>query len=327
MKQLLYFSFLLLFLQACSKSHDDKAAGTADVTNRLNFIIDDNLFNFSAFNAGLGRTSYRVALAGPGPYTVLVPDNNAFMSAGYANDQAVLTESADVLDNMIGYHITNGTWELDKLPFAFNQEIESIGGAKLYVTRWVRNGDTVVTINGTRVLSYNLQASNGLIQVLNAVLQPLVHQKLTDAIAADPQLTYFNVALQRAGMKGLLAGDPVYTVFAPNNAAFVAAGFPSIDSINGADSAGLRSLLEYTMFPGRKFVYDYILTTGVTGITQQAMLNGDNITVTLVKTGVDYTGITVKGVGNAAGIPIQKANVLAGNGVVHITSQVIRENQ
>jgi len=317
----------MLFLQACSKSHDNKAAGAADVTNRLNFIIDDNRFNFSAFNAGLSRTSYRLALAGAGPYTVLLPDNNAFINAGYANDQAVLTESAALLGNMIGYHITNGTWELDKLPFAFNQEIESIGGAKLYVTRWVKNGDTVVTINGARVLSYNLQASNGLIQVLNAVLQPLVHQKLTDAIAADPQLTFLNVALERAGMKGLLAGEQVYTIFAPNNAAFVAAGFTSIDSINGADSAGLRSLLQYTMFPGRKFVYDYILTTGVTGITQQAMLNGDNITVTLVKSGVDYTGITVSGVGNAAGIAIQKANVLAGNGVVHIINQMVRENQ
>jgi uncharacterized surface protein with fasciclin (FAS1) repeats len=325
MKNILYILGVLLLLQACSK--DDASGGQTpeNITSRLNFIIDDNQFNFSSFNAGLSRTQYRLTLAQPGPYTILLPDNNAFTKAGYSNAQAVLVESGAVLSNMMAYHITNGTWEFNKLPFKFNQEIESIGGGKMYITRWVKNTDTIVTINGTRILSYNLKASNGLIQVMDAVLQPLTHQKLADAVAADASLSYFNVALQKAGMKSLLAGNDAYTLFAPNNAAFIAAGFPDIDSINKTDATELRNLIEYNMFSGRKFVYDYILTTDATDKTEQAMLNGNNITITLTKEGINYTGITLKGIGNTANGNIVKANVLAGNGVLHTTSLLLKE--
>lgn len=322
------FSLLLVIglLTGCDKD-DDSREDMQDIVNRLNFIIDDNRVNFSIFNAGLTRTPYRVSLAEPGPFTVLLPDNNAFTAAGYANDNAILTESATILNSMIPYHITHGRWELNKLPFKFNQEIESITGAKLYITRWVKNGDTVTTINGTRVLSYNLAASNGLIQVLNTVLLPLVHTNLSEAIASDNNLTYLNVALQRAGMKNMLAdASNAYTIFAPNNAAFIAAGYADINAINTADPAVLRRILEYTLFSGRKFIYDYILTTDATDKSEQKMYTGSNIAISLVKSGVNYTGITIKGIGNPGTGTIVKPNVLAGNGVLHITSLVLKEN-
>lgn len=325
MKQLLYIVFLAVLLQACTKKGDTGSSTNEDLTNRLNFIIDDNAVNFSFFNTALGRTAYRKTLAQQGPYTVFVPDNNAFIKAGYNSEQAVLIESGALLNNLIAYHITTGTWELNKLPFKFNQEIESVTGARMFVTRWVKNSDTVITINGAKVLTYNLPASNGVIQVINTVLQPLVHQKLTDAIAADANLTYLNVALQRAGMKELLAGDDVYTVFAPQNAAFIAAGFASIETINQTDVDSLKKLLQYNMFKGRKFIYDYILTTGSTDATEQVMLNGNNISISLLKSGINYTGITLSGIGNKVPATIIKENVLAGNGVLHVINQLLKE--
>lgn len=313
-------------LVGCSKdSAEDKPANN-DVINRLNFIIEDNKSNFSSFSAGLSRTAYKYTLSDPGPFTVLLPDNNAFIAAGYTNSNAVLTESAAILNKMIPYHITYGKWELNKLPFKFNQEIESITGAKMYVTRWVKNKDTIATINGTRVISYNLVASNGLIQVLNSVLQPLVHTTLSDAIAADNSLTYLNVALQRAGMKDMLStADNTFTLFAPNNAAFIAAGFTTIQDIYSADPQVLRRLLEYTMFRGRKFIYDYVLTTDASDRSEQMMSTGSNISITLTKSNANYTGIQIKGIGNTSSGNIIKSNVLAGNGVMHITNLVLKE--
>lgn len=326
MKKTLYSGLMVLLLAACKKDNDNAAADNA-VSNRLNYIIDDNKFNFSFFNNALQRTAYRQLLSNEGPYTVLLPDNNAFIKNGYSTADQVLTESAVVLNNLVPYHIVSGTWELNKLPFRFNQEISAITGKKVYVTRWVKNGDTVLAINGTKILTYNLKASNGLIQVIDQVLQPMVHDKLSDALAADTTLTFLNVALQRAGMKTMLASDKTYTVFAPNNNAFRALGFASTDSIVKTDPAKLTELLNYNMFEGRRFIYDYILTTGSSDKTEQAMLNGDNISVTLQKTGVLYTGITVKGIGNTSVSNIVKANLMAGNGVVHITDQVLKENQ
>ncbi|NLR81411.1 fasciclin domain-containing protein [Chitinophaga eiseniae] len=321
----IYAALMILLLAACTKEKDTVV--NDEEINRLTYIIDDNKFNFSSFSTALGRTSYRVQLTQPGPFTVLVPDNNAFNKAGYPDNQSVLKQSGAILNNLVSYHIVNGIWELNKLPFKFNQEITAITGAKMYVTRWVKGADTVLTINGSPVLAYNLSASNGLIQVLNNVLQPLVHQTLSDAISSDTTLTFLNVALQQAGMKDLLNDNASYTVFAPSNQAFRQAGFSSIDSINNTSAQALRQLLLYHLFSGRKFVYDYILTTGISDQSEQAMQNGNNVTVTLLKSGVKYTGINLKGPGNKTAAAVVTPNVLAGNGVLHIIDQVLKENQ
>ncbi|WP_436490556.1 fasciclin domain-containing protein [Chitinophaga sp. ARDCPP14] len=327
MKKFTYTGLLILLLSACTKDKDNTAG--SDEINRLTYIIDDNRFNFSSFNTALGRTGYRKVLAQAGPYTVMVPDNNAFVKAGYATNQQVLTQSAAILNNLVSYHIVNGTWELNKLPYQFNQEISAITGAKMFVTHWIKGEDTVLTINGSPVLAYNLPASNGMIQVLDNVLQPLVYQTLSDAIATDTSLTFLNVALQQAGMKTLISGSATYTFFAPSNSAFRSAGFPSIDSINKTDARILRDLLEYHLFAGRKFIYDYILTTGSSDQTEQAMKNGNNVGISLVKdeTDVKYIGITIKGAGNKVPAVVTRENLMAGNGVLHIIDQVLKENQ
>lgn len=326
MKKILYSGILLMLLTSCKKDDNSSTPNDA-LSNRLNYIINDNKFNFSFFDAALSRTAYRSLLADPGPYTVLLPDNNAFINAGYSTANSVLTASATTLNNLVPYHIVSGTWELNKLPFTFNQELTAITGKKIYVTHWVKGVDTILTINGTRVLSYNLAASNGLIQVLNQVLQPMIHETLSDALASDTSLTFLNVALQRAGIKAMLTGSKAYTVFAPTNNAFRSLGFPSTDSIIKTEPTKLAELLNYNMFEGRRFIYDYVLASGSTDKTEQAMLNGDNISITLLKSGVNYTGITVKGIGNLTVSNIVKGNVMAGNGVIHITDQVLKENQ
>jgi len=327
MKKFTYTGLLILLLSACTKDKDNTAG--SDEINRLTYVIDDNRFNFSSFNTALGRTGYRNMLAQAGPYTVMVPDNNAFAKAGYATNQQVLTQSAVILNNLVSYHIINGTWELNKLPYQFNQEISAITGAKMFVTHWIKGEDTVLTINGSPVLAYNLPASNGMIQVLDNVLQPLVYQTLSDAIATDTSLTFLNVALQQAGMKTGISGSATYTFFAPSNSAFRNAGFPSVDSINKTDAKTLRDLLEYHLFAGRKFIYDYILTTGSSDQTEQAMQNGNNVGISLVKddTGVKYIGITIKGAGNKVPAEVKRENLMAGNGVLHIIDQVLKENQ
>lgn len=327
MKRAIYTGLLILLLSACTKDKDNLAG--ASETNRLTYVIDDNKFNFSSFSTALGRTGYRAMLAQEGPYTVMIPDNNAFIKAGYGSAQQVLTESADILNKLVSYHIVNGTWELNKLPFKFNQELSAVTGAKMFVTHWVKGTDTVLTINGSPVLAYNLPASNGMIQVLNTILQPLVHNTLSAAISADTSLTFLNVALQQAGLKELIAGSATYTFFAPSNNAFRAAGFLTTDSINNTDPKILKDLLLYHFFPGRKFIYDYVLTTGVTDQTEQAMQNGNNVAITLVKDdeGVKYTGITIKGASNKVAAQVVKQNFMAGNGVLHVIDQLLKENQ
>ncbi|NLR58303.1 fasciclin domain-containing protein [Chitinophaga polysaccharea] len=323
MKQhiLIFASALLLF--SCKKD-DNKPADSQD-NNKLLYVIEDNKFNFSFFNTALTATNFNTLLLDKGPYTVLIPDNNAFQKSGYNTEQDVAKESGAVLVNMVQYHILKGLWQLNKLPFRFNQPVSTSSGAQLFVTHWVHNQDTVITINGTPVTAQNLPASNGLVQVISAVLNPLNQDKLSAAVAAEPSLTYFNAALQRAGMKDLLKGDGPLTVFAPNNNAFIAAGFPTTDSIIQTSPDVLRNLLQFHMLGSRRFVYDYVLTTDDSNQSLQNMLNNSTTTVNIQNNGSDYT-ITVQGAGNRQPAQLLKSNVLTNNGVLHIIDQVLMEN-
>lgn len=322
-KNILFFASMLL-LFSCKKD-DNKPSGSSQDSNKLLYVIEDNKFNFSNFNTALTVTNFNTTLLDNGPFTVLIPDNNAFQKAGYNTDQDVAKEKGAVLVNMVKYHTLKGLWQLDKLPFRFNQPVVTSSGAQLFITHWVHNQDTVITINGTRVTAQNLPASNGLIQVINTVLNPLTQDKLSDAIAAEPSLTYFNAALQQAGLKDLLKGDGPLTVFAPNNTAFIAAGFLTTDSIAQTSPAVLRNMLQFHMLANRRFVYDYVLSTDNSNQSLQNMLNSSATTVNLQNSGNDYT-ITIQGAGNLQPAQVLKPNVLTNNGVLHIIDQVLAEN-
>lgn len=320
--------FIALLLLACSCKKDDNAtpADNVDANNRLLYVLQDNQVNFSQFNTALQVTNLNTVLLNKGPYTVLVPDNNAFSASGYYTPTDVAKLSGVTLDNMVRYDILPGMWELNKLPFRFNQPITTYSGTQLFVTHWVKNQDTVLTINGVKVTAQNLPASNGLIQVINAIMPPLTVDKLSDAISNDPSLTYFNVAIQMAGLKDLLAGSQEYTVFAPNNTAFNAAGYPSLDSVAHTDPAVLSNFVKFHIVANRRFVYDYVLSTDATNQSQQTMLNNSTTTVNLLGYDPNYTGITLQGAGNTTAVNIVTPNVLANNGVMHIISNVLKEN-
>ncbi len=322
-KQLLSCSLLavVLVMSGCKKD-----AGTVSGrANRLGFILGNN-FNLTLFNVGLTYTHYSDTLLRTGPYTVLAPSDKAFQAAGYANAVAVQALGAKLWP-LMSYHILGGYYPLDQLPFQFNQELRTLGGASMYVTHWIKNKDTVITINGARVVSVNQPGSNGLIQVLDQVLSPSLYGTVQGAIGADTRLTFFNAALLRSGMAVTLQGKGPYTVFAPTNEAFKALGFPSADSINQTDPSVLAGMLNFHILTGRRFINDYILTTDGSKVSKQAMLNGNNVTIKLLagSTPGSYSGISLQGSGNIVPASLVATNVLAGNGVLHCIDQVLKE--
>ena len=323
-KRIFFLLLPVLILVSCKKSPSSATSDSYD--NRLGFIMSDN-FDLTLFNVGLTYTHYSDTLLQPGPYTVLAPSDEAFEAAGYANAVAVQA-AGGLMTQIIGYHILRGTYQLNLLPYEFNQEIHTLDGASMYVTHWVKNGDTVITINGATIESLNLPASNGLIQVLNQVLSPALYDNVQEAISADSSLTYFNAALLQSGLLTTLQGAGPFTVFAPTNTAFRSAGFLTTDSINRTDPAVLTALLTYHILSGRRFVNDYILTTGATNTSVQGMLDSNNVTINLIpgSTPGTYSGITVQGSGNTKVSNLVRQNVLAGNGVLHTIDQVLETN-
>ncbi len=323
-----YRSLCLLLIAvlgwSCSK---EKTLSDFD-NNKINLVIADN-FNLSAFNAAIKRSGVDQYLQGNGPYTALVPSDAAFSAAGYNGPVGVLTANPTIISRIANYHILDGKYELNRLPFLFNQELRSRGG-KIYATHWIKGTDTVLTLNGARVLSKNIPSSNGLIQVTNRVLTPYLHDLLGDAIAAEASITLFSQALSRSGVLATINGAGPYTIFAPTNAAMQALGYTSVQQINTTDIEELKRLVNYHIVKDRRFIYDYVLSAGPSNASVQAMLDGNSVNIKLERassSSTTFDSISLRGIGNTADVKLQKQDILTGNGVLHIIDATLKITQ
>ncbi|RQO72484.1 fasciclin [Pedobacter sp. KBW06] len=313
-------------LSACKK--EEKQSSGKD-SNKISAVIADN-FNLSVFSTGLNRSGLKAKMQETGPFTVIAPSDDAFLKAGFANAVAILSAEPSRISAIMNYHILNGTYELNKLPFLFNQEIRSANGGKLFVTHWVKGPDTVLTVNGSRVLSQNIRATNGLIQVVDQMLEPYSHELVSEAIASDRNLSLFYQAIQRSGLMTVLNGKGSFTVFAPENAAMAAYGLASLADINAAEPTALAALMRYHIITDRRFVYDYILSTGASEKSDQTMMDGNSIQIQLIPNANvpgAFTGIQLQGTGNTAFITLKKQDVLTGNGVLHTITGMLKITQ
>ena len=226
--------------------------------SKLRYVIADN-YNLSTFNAALEVTAYNELLAGEGPFTVLIPSNTAFLNAGLGANNIRLRSGAQNAA-LLNYHILEGRYALNQMPFLFNQEVQTRLGVPIYVTHWVQEGDTVLTINGSRMFVQDLQASNGVGQVIDQVLEPNVFEDVLDVISSRKDLTLFAQAIQRSGLSHLFRSAKSCTVFAPDNEAMNALGYSSIDAINVADPQVLGDMVRYHLMESRRFVNDFDLS-------------------------------------------------------------------
>lgn len=319
-KRAIWIFAICLFaaLQSCVDT-TEKILSDYD-NNKINLVVADN-FNLSAFHAtlvisGLGREFNQKE----GPFTVLAPSDVAFNSAGFSNQQAVLTAPSNYIYSIANYHSLDGKYELNKLPFLFNQELKSRGG-KLFATHWLKGTDTVLTINGSRILANNVVASNGLIQVIDRVLTPYVHDLVSDALAGNVDLTLFYEATRSSGVLKQLQENGPYTIFAPNNKAMIDAGYTDIHKIQAANVQDLSAFVKYHIVKDRRFIYDYILSTGASNKARQTMFDGNLVDISLVPSASapgTFDAITLRGNGNKTDVKLVQRDELSGNGVLHV---------
>ncbi len=114
--------------------------------------------------AGLAET-----LQGPGPFTVFAPTDAAFakLPAGTINS---LLANKDALTSILTYHVVSGKTVASDITRMNGAMPSTVNGQPLNIT--VRAGK--VYVNGAQVIMADVQASNGVIHVIDAVLMPTV---------------------------------------------------------------------------------------------------------------------------------------------------------
>ncbi len=277
----------------------------ADAPSIVDIAVDDGNFGTlvsAATTAGLATT-----LDEDGPFTVFAPTDAAFTALG-VNLAAI---DADVIANILLYHTVPGVF--DSAAVTSMSSLTSAANLPLAIDA----SGTPITIGGAELSStLDLEASNGIVHVMNEVIVP---PTILDVAGATPALSTLvsAVGLSSATVQQALAPDTVggaapLTVFAPTNDAFVASGIDLQNTPQGT----LDAVLSHHVADSQ--VVSSALTDGQTIRT----LNGD-LTIN-----VDASGaITVTdGAGNTANVVASLADIRTLTGVVHVIDAVLLPN-
>lgn len=135
------------------------------MTEKLNLVETiANNDKFSTFSRMIGTSKAADLFSGPGPFTVFVPTNDAFAKVPDDQMNSLLKEeNQPKLKALLSYHIVPG-----KLMAA---NLASLGRAKTTAGPEVQFSDSNgLAINGSKLQARNIEATNGVIHVIDTVL-------------------------------------------------------------------------------------------------------------------------------------------------------------
>ena len=302
-----FFLIIGLSIVSCKKSSSTSTpAGPGTIAAQVSTGSNFTLLYAAVQKAGLATT-----LSGTGPFTVFAPTDSAFNASGITSS-VINSLSAGALDTILLYHTLAAKVLAADVPAGPDAKVVTAGGDSIFVT----NNANGVFVNGIKVTQANIAASNGVIHTIGNVLIPSFGNNLVQAVEADTSLSFLVAAVVRAStgstnVAAVLSTGGIFTVFAPTNNAFRAAGFADTSAINAASPATLTSILTYHVIAGRVFSSD--LTQG----EQATTVNGETLTISL------SSGATVKGNSNTSASNIIATNIVATNGVIHKIDQVL----
>jgi transforming growth factor-beta-induced protein len=238
--------------------------------------------------AGLTST-----LKSEGPFTVFAPTDAAFASLPDGVLDAVVADR-ELLRSVLLYHVVPG--RILAADLRDGQLVTTADGRQFRVT--LAGG---AQVNGAAIVQADVEASNGVIHVIDAVLIPVVDNVQT---AVDAGFSTLVAAVRAAGLEDVLRGPGPFTIFAPTDAAFAELPAGALESLL-ADPSALASVLTYHVVAGRVFASD--LSDGMTVTT----VEGRTIRVSL------------SGGARVNDAAIVATDILTSNGVIHVIDSVL----
>ena len=122
--------------------------------------------SFSTLVAAVQAADLVETLKGEGPFTVFAPTDEAFAALPEGTlDELLMDENSDQLTSILTYHVVPGAVMSGDLENGM--EVETVQGETL--TIMTEGG---VTVNGATVTTADIEASNGVIHVIDQVLLP-----------------------------------------------------------------------------------------------------------------------------------------------------------
>ena len=273
--------------------------------------------------AGLVET-----LSGPGPFTVFAPTEEAFAAALSALGMTAeeLLGDVELLTAVLTYHVLPTAAPAEVVLTLDGQGVATVNGAEVQIS--IDGG--AVMVNDATVVTADIEASNGVIHVIDTVLLPPsppaeepaeepveepaeeaeVPGTVVEVAVGSGAFPTLVAAVQAAGLVETLSGPGPFTVFAPTEEAFAAA-LAALD-MTAEDLLGdvelLTAVLTYHVLPTAAPA-EVVLTLDGQSV---ATVNGAEVQISIDGGAVMVNDATVV-----------TADIEASNGVIHVIDTVL----
>lgn len=297
---------LILSLSACD---DDNPTGSQPSQDNISELAA-NTADLSTLNAALTEAGLDEALDDDGPFTVFAPQNSAFDGL----DVGDITGDDSILNRLLTQHVIADA-EVFAGDITNGQTATSLEGGTLTFST-----DAGVSVNGANVITPDVDASNGVVHIIDQVLLSRLDALQRAVVTSDLELLQAAVEAAPASIATALQGNgdgDGLTVFAPGNAAFIdlldANDDGTVDN-NELTSVDLARVLQYHV---------------LVGVTEAGDIPTQTTTVqTLLGEPVDIvrnadTGAVTLTLSDGSTVSVVAANINVRNGVVHTLDGVL----
>ena len=276
----------------------------SDPEPEVGTIVDVAVGNgsFTTLLAAVEAAGLADTLAGAGPFTVFAPTDDAFAQLQEGTVEGLLGD-VDALTSVLLYHVVSG--DVKAADVVTLESAETLQGQSVAIA--VDGGN--VMIDDANVVIADVEASNGTIHVIDAVLIPSDPEPevgtIVDVAVENGSFTTLLAALEAAGLADTLAGAGPFTVFAPTDDAFSNLPEGTVEGLLG-DVDALTSVLLYHVVSGD------VKAADVVTLESAETLQGQSVAIA-----VDGGNVMI----DDANVVI--ADVEASNGTIHVIDAVL----
>jgi len=270
---------------------------------------------FTSLVAAVQAAELVDTLNSEGPFTVFAPTDDAFAALGDTVTELLKPENKQQLTDILLYHVIPGKVMAEDVVTLNNQAAETaLAGKSINIK--VDMGNVYLNEN-VKVVITDIEASNGVIHVIDAVLLPPSEETamnakmdIVDTAIADGRFTTLVAAVQAAGLVDTLKSEGPFTVFAPTDDAFAALGDTVNTLLLPENKQQLTDVLLYHVVSGKVMAADVI---SLNGQSAETALEGKSISIK-----IDGDKVMLNDTVNVIITDIETSN-----GVIHVIDAVL----
>ena len=302
----------VLTLQGCGSGTEHHEPAPTPEPDPMS-IVDVAVANgsFTTLVAALEATGLDVTLSDmDSSFTVFAPTDDAFALLGDGTIAALLDDT-ETLTDILTYHVIGAEIDSSAAISSAGSTVEMVNGDSVGLSL---DGDNLL-VNTVTVTTVDVQADNGVIHVIDAVLMPPAEKgtptmNIVDTAVAAGDFGTLVTALQAAGLDATLADETQsFTVFAPTDAAFAMIDPVTLDLLL-ADTEALSDVLLQHVVSGEVSSVTAYTLNGLSAATA----SGAEIPVAINS---ELDTLTF------GGATVTTTDIYTTNGVIHVIDMVV----